>query len=83
MSISFESYKRLIEFRVWHKEVLARQVTIINVIIAEVLSLTLTCAEDAPHRVSLDDVDQFLNRCLRFHKALFAAYRLNSTQAAL
>ena len=29
MLILFESYERLIEFRVWHEEVLARQVTIV------------------------------------------------------
>jgi hypothetical protein len=83
MLISFESYEQLIEFRVWHEEVLARQVTIVNSMLTQALSLTLTCAEDAPHRASLGDVSQFLNRCLRFHNTLFSAYRLNPTQATL
>jgi hypothetical protein len=83
MLISFEGYERLMEFRVWHEEVLARQVTIVHSIITQALSLTLTCAEDAPHRASLGDVNQFLNRSLRFHNALLAAYRLNPTQTTL
>jgi hypothetical protein len=83
MLISFESYERLIEFRVWHKEVLARQVSIVNSMLTQALSLTLTCAEDAPHPASLGDVEQFLNRCLRFHNSLFTAYKVNPTQATL
>lgn len=83
MLTSFESYERLIEFRVWHEDVLTRQVPIVKAMLTDALSLTLTFSEGTPRQASLGEINRFLNRCLRFHKALLAEYRLSPTQATL